>query len=115
MNITLKEDNDWKDTPTVTYEVREKFYQGHYREASDFPIPNTQYTALYLDGEKHSLNLDKPKQTHVSHYHSEKDNESLRFTYTFSEDTELTGNMNLKLWVSSNEADDIDIFAGIKN
>ncbi|MEJ7438011.1 acyl esterase, partial [Staphylococcus warneri] len=39
-----KEDNDWKDTPTVTYEVREKFYQGHYREASDFPIPNTQYT-----------------------------------------------------------------------
>ena len=36
---------------TVTYEVREKFYQGHYREASDFPIPNTQYTALYLDGE----------------------------------------------------------------
>lgn len=56
----------------MTYEVREKFYQGHYREASDFPIPNTQYTALYLDGEKHSLNLDKPKQTHVSHYHSEK-------------------------------------------
>ena len=41
---------------------------------------------------------------------------SLRhYTYTFSEDTELTGNMNLKLWVSSNEADDIDIFAGIKN
>ena len=109
-----KEDNDWKDTPTVTYEVREKFYQGHYREASDFPIPNTQYTALYLDGENHSLNLDKPKQTHVSHYHSEKDNESLRFTYTFSEDTELTGNMNLKLWVSSNEADDMEIFAGIK-
>ena len=109
-----KEDNDWKDTPTVTYEVREKFYQGHYREASDFPIPNTQYTPLYLDGENLSLNLDKPKQTHVSHYHSEKDNESLRFTYTFSEDTELTGNMNLKLWVSSNEADDMDIFAGIK-
>lgn len=109
-----KEDNDWKDTPRVTYEVRNQFYQGHYREASNFPIPNTQYTSLYLEGEDMSLTHEVPNQTHVTSYHSEKDTDELRFTHTFSEDTEITGNMNLKLWVSTEETNDMDIFAGIK-
>ncbi len=109
-----KEDNDWKDTPRVTYEVRNQFYQDHYREASNFPIPNTQYTSLYLEGEDMSLTHEVPNQTHVTSYHSKKDTDELRFTHTFSEDTEITGNMNLKLWVSTEETNDMDIFAGIK-
>lgn len=99
----------------MTYEVRNQFYQGHYRKASNFPIPNTQYTSLYLEGEDMSLTHEVPNQTHVTSYHSEKDTDELRFTHTFSEDTEITGNMNLKLWVSTEETDDMDIFAGIKN
>ena len=66
-----------------------------------------------------SLTHEVPNQTHVTSYHSEKIltnyDDELRFTHTFSEDTEITGNMNLKLWVSTEETDDMDIFAGIKN
>ena len=69
---------------------------------------------LYLEGEDMSLTHEVPNQTHVTSYHSEKDTDELRFTHTFSEDTEITGNMNLKLWVSTEETDDMDIFAGIK-
>lgn len=56
----------------MTYEVRNQFYQGHYRKASNFPIPNTQYTSLYLEGEDMSLTHEVPNQTHVTSYHSEK-------------------------------------------
>ena len=49
----------------MTYEVRNQFYQGHYRKASNFPIPNTQYTSLYLEGEDMSLTHEVPNQTHV--------------------------------------------------
>ena len=40
--------------------------------------------------------------------------ESATFTVTFDEDTELTGNMKLKLWVSTTEGTDMDLFVGIE-
>ena len=35
------------------------------------------------------------------------------FNYTFQEDTELTGNMKLKLWVSIEQGDDMDLFVSV--
>ena len=36
------------------------------------------------------------------------------FTVTFDEDTELTGNMRLRLWVSTTEGTDMDLFVGVE-
>ena len=36
------------------------------------------------------------------------------FELRFSHDSELTGNMKLKLWVSPVDADDMDVFVGIR-
>ncbi|MBO1206263.1 CocE/NonD family hydrolase [Staphylococcus nepalensis] len=108
-------DNDWQDTPKVSYEVRDKFYQGYTKYASDFPIPNTKETALYLDGQTMSLDISKPQETAKVSYDSEAEgNDEVRFSTTFDQDTEITGNMKLKLWVSADEADDMDLFVGIK-
>lgn len=107
--------NDWQDTPTVSYEVRDKFYQGQTKSASNYPLPNTEATPLYLDGHNMKLNTSKVKDVAKVLYNSEvSDNDEVRFSKIFEEDTELTGNMKLKLWVSADNADDMDLFAGIK-
>lgn len=53
--------NDWQDTPTVSYEVRDKFYQGQTKSASNYPLPNTEATPLYLDGQNMTLSTSKIK------------------------------------------------------
>ena len=110
----LKEDNDWKDTPTVTYEVRDQFYRGEFKTATSFPLPNTEYTPLYLNANELTLNQNTVSEENTTSYDSENEQDEVRFSYTFDKDTELVGNMNLKLWVSTDDTDDMDLFAGIK-
>ncbi|MFP4879948.1 CocE/NonD family hydrolase [Mammaliicoccus sciuri] len=108
-------ENDWKDTPKVNYEVRDKFYRGNTKIATNFPLPNTKETALYLDGSDMTLKDLKPEASTKVSYNSESEGkDEVRFNKVFNEDTELTGNMKLKLWVSAEEADDMDLFVGIK-
>ncbi|MGE8023650.1 CocE/NonD family hydrolase [Staphylococcus pasteuri] len=109
-----EEDNDWKDTPTVTYEVRDQFYRGEFKIATSFPLPNTEYTPLYLNGKELTLNQNAVSEENTTSYDSENEQDEVRFSYTFDKDTELVGNMNLKLWVSTDDTDDMDLFAGIK-
>ncbi|HHB5567158.1 TPA: CocE/NonD family hydrolase [Staphylococcus aureus] len=109
-----EENNDWKDTPHVIYEVRDQFYKGEFKSASAFPLPNTEYTPLYLNAENHTLNHAKISSAYVAQYDSEDKRQDVSFKYTFDKDTELVGNMNLKLWVSTKDSDDMDLFAGIK-
>ena len=110
-----EEDNDWKETPTVTYEVRDQFYKGEFKTATAFPLPNTNYTPLYLNAKDLTLNQNAVNEESSTQYDSENEQDDVRFSYTFDHDTELVGNMNLKLWVSTDDADDMDLFAGIKN
>lgn len=108
-------ENDWKDTTKVSYEVRDKFYRGNTKTATNFPLPNTKETALYLDGSDMTLKDLKPETSTKVSYNSESEGkDEVRFNKVFNEDTELTGNMKLKLWVSAEEADDMDLFVGIK-
>lgn len=108
-------ENDWKDTPKVSYEVRDKFYRGNTKTATNFPLPNTKETALYLDGSDMTLKDLKPEASTKVSYNSESEGkDEVRFNKVFNEDTELTGNMKLKLWVSAEEVNDIDLFVGIK-
>ncbi|WP_419962265.1 CocE/NonD family hydrolase [Psychrobacillus sp. BM2] len=110
-------ENDWMDTPRVRYEVREKFYKGHIRSENEWPIARTKYIEYYLNGEEMSLkHAPVQKETRLAYKaeSGQKENSDLRFKFTADEDIELTGNMKLKLWVSANDTDDMDIFVGIK-
>lgn len=109
-----EEDNDWLETPRVIYEVRDQFYRGEFKNADQFPLPNTNYKALYLNNSDMSLSKTQVSNDLVAAYDSESDDDELRYVYTFEQDTELTGNMKLKLWVAAENAEDLDIFAGIK-
>jgi predicted acyl esterase len=58
------------------------------------------------------LNFDKVSQEGKVTYDS-ADGKAL-FDITFDQDTELTGHMKLKLWVSPERADDADLFIALK-
>jgi len=114
----LKEiDSDWMDTPKVRLEVRDKFYEGEVRSESEWPIKRTNYTKLYLDGNCFALTEAPIKDEALLSYCIEpQNNESgnLIFNIKFDKDTELTGYTKLRLWVSADGSDDMDLFVALK-
>ncbi len=50
----------------VIYEVRDQFYKGEFKSASAFPLPNTEYTPLYLNAENHTLKFTKRSVARMS-------------------------------------------------
>jgi predicted acyl esterase len=111
------EDNGWLDTPRVRYELRERFYDGRTGFADAWPLPDTEYVALHLHGRTRTLQA-RPAQTQreVVYDATAPNTESGRavFMHRFERDTELTGYMKLKLWVSTDSGDDMDLFVGLR-
>ncbi len=103
--------------PKVRLEVRQKYYVGTIRKESEWPIARTQYTKLFLDARNNSLATPQasaeasfryaapPKQGEVSR---------AQFEHKFDRATELVGHMKLKLWMTAEGADDMDIFVAVQ-
>ena len=100
------------DTPRVRLEVRETRDRYKVRYEHGWPIARTQYKELYLDAKARTLNFDKVTQEGKVTYDS-ADGKAV-FDITFDQDTELTGHMKLKLWVSPEKANDADLFITLK-
>jgi len=106
-----------KDFPRVRFEVRERFYEGRTRFAEDYPIPGTQYRALFLDVKAGSLVEQCPGNEANVRYSAVKSTQArdrAEFSLTFKERTELVGNIKLKLWVSAEGSNDMDLEVGLK-
>jgi predicted acyl esterase len=104
--------NGWQDTPQVRLEIRETRDEYIVRSENEFPLARTQYKKLYLDGQTSSLRPQTVKKGKVA-YNSTQGG-SATFGITFDEDTELTGYMKVKLWVSAEDADDMDLFVTVR-
>jgi predicted acyl esterase len=108
-------ENDWMDTPRVLLEVRNRFFNGQFRYENEWPIARTKPTPLYLDGNDMLLRTSPIKKKAKIVYNADPAQKANAiFKIVFLQDTELTGNMKLKLWVSAEGADDMDLFIGIK-
>jgi putative CocE/NonD family hydrolase len=111
------QENGMRETPRVRIEVRDYFYDGRERYFDDFPIPETDYRPLYLVAGNSSLN-DRPAagqaQRRYAAQETESEVDSTTWEYTFDDAVDLIGHMKLKLWVSAEEADDLDLHVAIK-
>ncbi|MEM8591174.1 MAG: CocE/NonD family hydrolase, partial [Pseudomonadota bacterium] len=105
------EDNGFDDTPPVRIEVREDLETYSLRFAGDWPLPETEYQPLYLTASG-TLGEDLSAAAETRAYDALTG--AAAFRHTFAEDTELTGNMKLKLWVEADGARDMDLFVAIK-
>ncbi len=102
MDCFLKDDSSsgFLDTPPVRLEVRSSLDEIHdIRYENDWPIARTQYTKLFLSGQPQSLALEKPEQP-MEVVHAAKKGKAL-FNFKFTEDTELSGYMMLRIWVEA--------------
>jgi predicted acyl esterase len=88
-----------------------------WRYEYEWPLARTQWTKYYLNATSGTLSTSKPTKKGQVSYSAEPDAEttSAKFsTAPFKKDTEITGPIKLKLWVSSS-IDDADLFAIIHN
>ncbi|MGD0235439.1 MAG: CocE/NonD family hydrolase [Syntrophorhabdales bacterium] len=105
-------ENGWQETPRVRLEVRETRDEYQVRSEKEFPLARTQYKKLYLNARDSSLSPQSVKKGNAVYNSTQGGDAS--FGITFSEDTELTGYMKAKLWVSAKDADDMDLFVVVK-
>jgi hypothetical protein len=108
-------ENGWQDTPRVRLEIRETRDEYTVRPENEFPLARTQYKKLYLNAGDRSLSPQSPQSPKNGKvvYNSTQGGDA-SFGITFNEDTELTGYMKVKLWVSAEDADDMDLFVMVK-
>ena len=102
--------------PRVRYEVREKFYVGELRADKDWPLPDTKYTKLYLNPGNRKLERDQAPAESSLRYAALGDGGPARaqFDFEFDQRTDLVGYMKLKLWMSADGSDDMDIFVAVQ-
>ena len=110
-------DNDVKNWPNVLLEVRERNGVASLRAENEWPIARTQYTRLYLDAANGRLERTPVAETASVSYNSVVAElakaDGATFEITFDRDTELTGYMKLRVFMSCIEGDDMDVFVGL--
>ena len=102
------EDTGWKDQPRVQLKIRhpgEKFVE---RAENEWPIARTNWTKLYLHAEGHLLGEAAPEQADSATYAGLSDGVTF-VSPPLKRETEITGPLASKLWVSS-ETGDADLF-----
>ncbi|MEO0685181.1 MAG: CocE/NonD family hydrolase [Cyanobacteria bacterium J06649_11] len=120
MDCFLKGDTSrgFLNTPPVRLEVRSSLKEIHeIRYEQEWPIARTEYHKLYLT-EQQSLSLTVLPASQELAYSAIKGKAT--FVYEFTEDTELTGYMKLRLWietrcdnVSQESPDDIGLYVAV--
>jgi len=105
-------DNGWRDAPRVRIEMRKAYYQHDVRHDSRWPLPGTRFVPLYLDAAAGAL---RPAPVAIeSQFVYDSWHGHATFSLRFAEPIELTGEAKLRIWVSTSEGDDLDLFVVIK-
>ena len=104
--------NGFEQRPAVRLEVRETKTRFTVRQAADWPLPDTRYERLYLDAAAKTLAAEPPPAAAADSYDGKTGR--LFFDHVFAADTELTGNMKLKLFVSTDAGRDMDLFVTVE-
>jgi hypothetical protein len=107
-------DNGWEATPRVRLSVLNPGGTDTVgRPENEWPLARQQWRKLFLDAGSHTLASIKAPSESVSEYDGDDLSASVRFTTEFGEDTEITGHLNLHLWVEAADANDMDLFAAV--
>lgn len=100
--------------PRVLLEVRERANVGEMRAEKEWPLARTDYRKLYLDAAHGALSDSPVAASAEARYDPKSATGRATFDYTFSQDTEITGYMKLRLTVEAVGADDMDLFVGVQ-
>ncbi len=98
--------------PRVRLEVREDRDRiTEVRNETEWPLARTQWQPLHL-GTDAVLTEDAPTACGQITFRTRR--RAAAFTYTMPADTELTGPMAARFWVSVDGTDDVDLYVGVE-
>lgn len=107
-------DNGVEDWPAVRLEMRRRFYDGVQRTPSTWPPTERSLRELFLDAEHGALVEQAPPAAASARYQADDEADGLAFTHVFDAAVDVVGAMRLHLWVAVEEAEDTDLFVGVK-
>ena len=105
-------DTGWQDQPNVQLQIRhpgERFVERH---ESAWPLQNTEWTKLYLQPDGFGLSDESPAVDGSLKYGGLSDGVTF-LTEPLADETEITGPIAAKLWVSS-ATEDADLFLVVR-
>ena len=105
------EDTGWDEQPRVQLRTRHADGSTGVRTASDWPVPETDWTRLYLDASGGSLRPD-PAPAGASVTYTGKEGR-VSFSYVCPGDIEIAGPVAAKLYVESSTTD-ADLFLVVR-
>jgi predicted acyl esterase len=110
------EANGWDETPHVRLEVRQSLTRWIVRGENGWPLADVTYTPIYLNAATGSLDTQPPMEARQVRYatNERESPDRASFVYRFLTETELTGTMILKLWVSTSAGTDLDLFVKLR-
>jgi predicted acyl esterase len=108
------EETDLVDWPPVRLHVRDRYGEATIRAATAWPVEGTRYERLYLDGESGGLGALPPAAGSEVCYDPLDQQGCAVFDFPVTEDLDLVGHMKLKLWVSTDEGDDLDLHVAVE-
>ncbi len=94
-------------------EVRERYYEGRHFHSSDWPLPEVTYQKLFLAAESGTL-VDAPAAQISVSYDSLSEDAAVVFDLCFEAATDIVGHARLRLFVSTDAGDDLDLFVALE-
>lgn len=113
-HFLLDSDDEVMEWPPVRIEVRERYYEGVERAEAEWPLARTDYRAYALDAGDGGLVIDPPDVETSVIYDPDSEEGRAVFDLRFAERTEITGYAKLRLWVETDESDDMDLFVALQ-
>ena len=105
-------DNGWEKQPRVAVQVRRPDGTT-WRNETTWPLPGTRWERYYLDSANGSMGPARQAAAPAEKLYPGL-GDGVTFTSApFTEETEFTGPIGLRLWVSSSTAD-MDVFAAVR-
>ena len=107
-------DNGWEETPRVRLSVLDPGgWDTTGRPEASFPLARQQVRTLYLNAADGSLCPQDPDEESTVSYVSNDGEGNARFRLQFEEETEITGFLELNIFMSTDQAIDMDVFVRI--
>jgi predicted acyl esterase len=105
-------DNGWDRQPPVQLNIRHPGERFELRMENEWPLARTRWTRFYLDAAEHTLGDQPPARDSAAEYDAAGDGATF-WLPAAGEETELTGPIAAKLFVSSSTVD-ADLFLVVR-
>jgi predicted acyl esterase len=113
-HFLLEIDNGMDRVAKLRLEIRKAFYRQDVRDERNWPLSSVQPARLYLCANNGSLRKKPVASEGQVQYQPVNRNSRAAFSLRFDRAVELIGSMSLKLWVSTPEGDDLDLFVVVR-